>query len=291
MSPRWNKVVNINISPTAVEATLQAGWPRQKPLAVVSQAGNAFNPGWTHTLDTMGTRTAADRMALVDLALDRIAATQPLSGSRLHVVLDDTLVHVDVVQGDFGGLTDAALDRIAKACVAEMMGDEAPDLDVRWSLQPDQQHLAICALAAEHLTLLVEAAASRRMRLASLRSTFAVCWDRYGRHQNVKAMVFVVALGGHAVVACVVDRSLCALGAGQWHPLGSANRKQVGTTHSEIAAATEVAHTIDGRVDQLLTCLGIDAEAIGAFVTVLPAGMPVALRPRWARIDAAASLP
>lgn len=290
MSPQWNKVVNLNISPTIVEATLQAGWPRRKSLAASSQAGNAFNPRWMQTLGTMGTRTTADRLALVNLALDRIAATEPLSGSRLHAVLDDTLMHVDVVKGEFAGMTDAALDRIAKACVADMMGGKAADLDVRWSLQPDQQHLAICAVAAEHSTLLVEAATSRRMRLASLRSNFAVCWDRYGRQQDFKTMVFVVALGGHAVVACIVDRSICALSAGHWHPLGPANRRQVSTPSSESAGGADAAHTIDGRVDQLLACLGLDAEAMGAFVTVLPAGMSVALQPRWARIDAPASL-
>ena len=252
MSPRWNKVVNVNISPTAVEATLQAGWPGQKPLAVAIQAGNAFNPRWMQTLNTMGTRTTADRRALVDLALDRIAKTEPLSGSRVHAVLDDTLVHVDVVNGEFGGLTDAALNRIAKACVADMIGDKAADLDVRWSLQPDQQHLAICAVAIEHSTLLVETAASRRMRLTSLRSTFAVCWDRYGRHQKVKAMVFVVALGSHAVVACVVDRSIRALSAGHWHRLGPASRKLVGTAQGETPEADDFGQTIDGRVDQLL---------------------------------------
>lgn len=290
MSPRWNKVVNLNITPTAVEATLRAGWPQPKSLAVASQAGNAFNPRFTDTLEAMGTRTGADRAALVDLALDRIATTMPLRGSRLHAVLDDALVHMDVVEGEFGGLTDAALERIARACVADMLGDKAGDLDVRWSLQPDQRHLAICAVAVEHASLLVAAATSRRMHLASLRSTFALCWERYARDQNRDAMVFVVALGGHAVVACIVDRSICAVSAGHWHPLGAAHRRPAGSTDHAGATESDDGHTIDDRVDRLMACMGIDAEAMDAFVTVLPAGMSVALLPRWVRIDAPSSL-
>ena len=271
MSLPWNKSVRLRLSPQAVAATLEDRWPRRAQLATASQPGDAFDPDRIQGAD--GARAdGADRARLIDLALLELENSCSLRGAMLHAVLDDSLVHVDVAKGDFAGHSEHQLKAIAQACVAEMLGDAALHREVRWSLQPDEKHLVICAVDREIVGVLGEAAGARAMRMASLQSSFASCWNTFARTQPTAQMVFVVASEVQAVVACVLRRSICALSTGPWRAS---------------PASTDKARILDSRVDRLLACMGIDKAEMDGFIAVVPDGAAAALSARWAEAIAA----
>ena len=84
---------------------------------------------------------------MIDAALASWPARRSLKGAQLDVELADSLVHLDVVAGDFAANSDRQLASVAAACVDELLGDAAKDHEIRWQLQPDGTHLLIGAVA------------------------------------------------------------------------------------------------------------------------------------------------
>lgn len=285
MSLPWSNSVWLRVSRHGIEATLQRGWPSREEMASLIQSGNAFG---THRPSAPMVAEVDDaRARLIDLALAALETTARVRGAQLHVVLDDSLVHVDVVEGDFAGLNDHQLKVIAQACVAEMLGDVVAEWEVRWCLQPDERHLAICAIERDHLRLFSEAAGLRRMEVSSVQSWFTTCWNLHARPRLASEMVFAVPSGMHAVIAYVVERSICALSTGAWLDRNLMVAAPA-DPHVEELSSTPVylPSVLDSRVDRLLASRGVEATTMSNFVAVLLNGTDVPLSNRWSVVRA-----
>ena len=129
MSRLSNDVVRLRVVPDSACAVLLRGWWRPRAVARSEQAGGTPATAQADKAPTI------ELDALIDAALRELAATAPLKGARLDVELADSLVHLDVVAGDFAAVGERQLASIATACVDELLGDAAKDHEIRWQLQ------------------------------------------------------------------------------------------------------------------------------------------------------------
>ena len=210
----WSRSVRLLVTPVAVQATLERGWPKRAEVSSTTCIGNAFDPLRSHGL--AASAQFDERASLIEQALLSLEEASSLRLARLDVLLDNALVHVDVAEGEFAQMGEHQLKTVAQACVSELLGDEAEHRDVRWNLQPDERHLAICAVDRSLVPLFRKAAKLHGMTLASVQSQFGSCWNVLARSESATEVVFVVASRGSAIVACVLQRSICALSTGPW---------------------------------------------------------------------------
>jgi hypothetical protein len=208
---------------------------------------------------------------LGDAVLDQAAPAlmAELSGSlgrkaSVQLVLADTHFHFDLVHGDYRSSSDRHLQAIASACVAEILGDDNVDRLVRWCLQPDRQHLLICAMASKDIALLDESAAHHTLCLRSLQSEFCTQWNAHANALPDGSGVFAVASASHVVLALVQRGSITALSSGAW-PDNNA---------------------LDVRADQLLSGVGMDSRVHSVFVLVVDPGMEDRASQRWSVVSA-----
>lgn len=277
MSLPWSKSVRLRIKPSRIEAALEAGWPKRALMAATEtnvQASAEALPG-------EGFVDSPDPSIVVgiEVALQTLALTAPLRGARLRVELDDALVHLDVVSGAFAGQSDAQLQTIADACVAELLGDDAAGHEVRWCLQAGDEHLLICAVPRGWVNAIESAARSHGMTLLSIQPRFPACWNENARALLSETSVVVVASEQHAVIACVVRRAIHAISIGPWAlRLGdSAPRSNSSPAHEE---PTDT-FALDDHVDRLLASLGVDETARPDYLLITEGAEAVAASTRW----------
>jgi len=283
VSRLWNKVVRLRIVPDSACAALLCGWWRAREVAHSEQAAGAM------TLADDDKRPAVELDAAIDSALRELAAKASLQGARLDVELADSLVHLDVVAGDFAADGERQLATIAASCVDELLGDAAKDHEIRWQLQADGRHLLIGAVARSQLQSLAALASRHGMRLRSVQPDFCLQWNRQARLLQPRSGVFVVASGRDAVVAHVERGTVLALSGGPWLD----RRDAVGATDTQAQRLMcglglergVTAGTLDIRVDRMLTGAGLRPEAQAAYVLVAPKIEQRALRPRWRLVD------
>jgi hypothetical protein len=187
------------------------------------------------------------------------------SRKDLHLVLADSHFHFDLVQGDYRSTSDRHLQAIASACVAEVLGDSSADRLVRWQLQPDMRHMLICAMLSQDVVLLDDGATRQRLNLRSLQSEFCTQWNAHSSLLPDSVGVFAVASFGYAVVVVEQGGSITALSAG----------------------TTPDGKALEERVEQLLSSIGLDAEALKTFLLVQDRTATLAVTQRWLAIDAA----
>lgn len=273
MSPRWNRSVRLQVGRDAVAAVARAGWPR---AVVVARARRAVEAGAAHA-------------QAVEAVLQDLAAQTPLAGARLEAEIASALLHLDVVEGDFGGRTDRQLQGIAAACVAEMLGDDAARCAVRWHLQRDDRHLLVAAIAQDWLDLLQSAAKSAGLRLASVAPEFVVRWNACGGATKPGDGVFAVCAATDLAIAAVADGAVAAISVGAAVDLGAAQSRPeppATAAASRVAAAgfspdRRAMATVDERVDRFLCGRGQDPAAQSAFVLVAADEPAVAASARW----------
>ncbi len=293
MSLPWSKAVRLRVVPHAVSGTLERGWPRPKVLARASQAtsepiASAGAPARTQPAPLEGLSMA------IDAVLAELGKAAALRGAQLNVEWADSLMHFDVVAGDFVGNSERQLQSVAAACVAELLGDAAQAHEIRWQLQAGGEHLLIGAIAREHLHALSEAAARHGLRLATVQPDFCLQWNRHASAMKPGPAVFAVASGYEAVIACVSDGAVAAISNGAWlarsqpagNSTGAVNRLMRGLGLE--SSSKEV--LLDIRVDRLLASVGRDAASQSAFVLVAPEMAGTKVSPRWTLFNRDAQL-
>jgi hypothetical protein len=287
--------VRLRIVPGSACATLERGWWRTRVLANVRHLAEAPQAD-TAGNEASSSGTVGEPLAeLVDATFGELAQSAPLKGARLEVELADSLVHLDVVCGDFAADSERQLEAVAGACVAELLGEAAKDHEVRWQLQSDGRHLLIGAVAHSRLQALSEAATRHRLLLRSVQPDFCLQWNRHARVLKSGAAVFAVASGRDAVVARVSRGTVCTLSGGPWldrfDAPGTSNARAQRLMCGFGLEPTATAGALEIRVDRMLTSAGSRPEDHADCVLVAPRVSVRAVAPRWKLIDREAIAP
>ena len=286
MSPRWNRSVRLHIGTDAVRAVARGGWPRAATIAE------------THRAVASATAAAAGMVPhaqAIEAALDELGAAVRMKGARLEAEIASTLLHLDVVEGDFGAQSDRQLQGVATACVSEMLGDEAAQRAVRWYLQPDDRHLLIAALAEDWIALVQSAATAAGLRFASLEPAFVARWNESGKAMRAGNGIFAVCDAAELAIAAVADGAIAAISVGAGvglqadAPRASAKPAPAPSRTSRIVSSgfspeRQGVATMDERVDRFLSGRGQDPDLQSAFVLVAADSPPMAASTRWSVI-------
>jgi len=209
-------------------------------------------------------------LAAIDAVLSELKANAPGRGARLRVVLADAHIHFDVVSGDYRDLSERQLQSIATACVAELLGDKAPDQVVRCWLQPDLHHLLICSIGTREIESMVEVASRHGLSLASIQPDFCIQWNQLAEKMTDGTSVFASTNGNRAMIACVLRGTVTALSAGLCI-----------NDEYNIQTNPPTKHSLDARVDRLLASQGLNFSSISSFILVAPDISERGLDPRW----------
>lgn len=285
MSLPWSKSVELRLAPGLVEAVLATGWPSRRILASASRSidPNDFSIAADSAAPPSVTGTSTHDVA-IDSVLQELRLSASLRGAHLLLELDDELVQLDVASGDFGSQSDAQLQAIASACMAELIGDPAIAHEVRWSLQAGERHLLICAVPRLFLAAATAAAKLHGMRFTSAQPSFPLRWNAFAKNHKSPTAVFVVASARHAVIAFVTGRVVCAISAGAWKELQTPLPR--GSAPAPPLDATCHTATLDARVDRLLASLGVEAAVKPKFILVASDIAHLTTDSRWSVIQA-----
>lgn len=266
MSLPWNKSVRLRVGPHGAAATLERTWPRRAAMASAHRA--RADDGIAASTD--GSAFGLE-LGAIEPVLRELERAAPLRGARLNVELSDSVVHLDVIKGDFAGQSDPQLRAIAAACVAELLGEDADAYELRWQLQPDDRHLLICAIARAHLSALAQEAATLGLRLTSVQPDFVRQWNRHAGTLSSGTSVFAVTSGAALAIAWVVDGIIsaisvaaCADAAVSWdEPVDASS---TGAEDDRALAAEQ----LDSKVGRLLLGLGLNGHARSGFSPTHP---------------------
>ena len=293
MSPRLNRFVRLHIGTDTVRAVAHAGWPRATVIAEAHRAVASATPAEAGRVP---------HAQAIEAALDELASAARTKGARLEAEIASTLLHLDVVEGDFGAQTDRQLQGVAAACVSEMLGDEAAQRAVRWYLQPDDRHLLIAALAEDWIALVQSAATSAGLRIASLEPAFIARWNECGQAMKTGNGVFAVSGAEEFAIAAVEDGAIAAISVGAGVGLhvdtprpsakaSPAAARSSGVVSSGFSPERHGVATMDERVDRFLSGRGQDPDLQSAFILVAADSPPVVASTRWSVIASAGMRP
>jgi hypothetical protein len=216
-----------------------------------------------------------------DAGLRELGTPAQLRGARFGVELANSLVHFDVAEGNFAADGDRQLQAIAVACMAELLGDAAGAHEVRWSLQADERHLLIAAVPKAFVVPLAAVARRQGTRLESVQPALCRQWNAYARSLHATTAIFAVALDSYALVACVVNGSICGVSVGQWDAVSDSVRAMPLATSGAL---------LDERAERLLASLGIDVTPGTEFTALAADPHLFAAQPRWKVIPSTAPL-
>lgn len=256
--------MRIRIEPHRVTAMARRAWPSRvapaqaEALVEAVAAGAAPEP----------VAAAASAASALDAVLASLAAAAPLRGARMHVELADSLVHLDVIEGDFSRSSDQELQAIADACAAEVLGDAASAHALRWVLQRRERHLLLCAVPRVWLDLLLGAAGRHGMRLRCVSPNFARQWNRHGHAFGTGSGVFAVSQHASTAIAWVDRGVVCAVSAS---PLPRCASLDAGAA----------VWWLDRQVDRFLAAIGHPAAADQRFVVAPGLASRASYSPRW----------
>lgn len=268
MSRLSNRSLHLHVGVLSVRGALRAGWVPRKALASSSQEFDRLTPDQSGTMRDSAIGKPCS--VAMDAVLSDLRASASNSKPRLYVVLADSCVHFDVVQGDYGAASDRHLQSIAMACIGEVLGDGAASQVVRWQLQPDARHLLISCIDQRDVSMVQQAASMHGLQIHSLQPDFCVQWNQYARTMPTSRCVFASVNEGYAIVAYAQYGTIMALSCG---PSVS------GSGAPDEGAPTD--HAVDERADRLLASLGQEASGISTFVLVTSAPEGVPSVSRW----------
>ncbi len=263
MSLLSNKSLHLHVGVASVRGTLRARWVPRKALASSSQEFDRLMPGQSGAL--LDATIGKPCSMAIDAVLSELKANVSSSKPRLYVILADSCVHFDVVQGDYGAASDRHLQSIATACIGEVLGDGAASQVIRWQLQPDSRHLLISCIDQRDVSLVKQAASTQGLQVHSLQPDFCVQWNQFARTLPPSRCVFATVNEGYAIVAYAQNGTIMALSCG---PSFSG--------HGAPDEEKHTGHAVDERTDRLLASLGQEASDISTFVLVTstPEGVP-----------------
>ena len=268
MSLLSNKSLHLHVGALSVQGTLRARRAPRKVLARSSHEFDRLMPDPSGTL--LDSAIGKPCSVAMDAVLSELWAHAAGQKPRLCVVLADSCVHFDVVQGDYGAASDRHLQSIATACIGEVLGDAAASQVVRWQLQPDAQHLLISCIDQRDVSTVTQIASMHGLQVDSLQPDFCAKWNQYARTMPANRCVFATLNEGYAIVAYAQHGTIMALSCG---PSLSGN----GALDDEKHAA----RAVNERADRLLASLGQEANDISTFVLVTSAPVGIPSLSRW----------
>jgi hypothetical protein len=201
-------------------------------------------------------------LALLGTLLATLNAQSSLRGARAEVEIADSLVLLDVVDGDFADHGAPQLEAIATACIAELLGAGGATHEARWQLQGDERHLLIAALPRDLLAGLRDALALHGIRLHSAMPGLCCAWNRHAAQLGEGADVLALAGPGSTTIVCLEGTAIRALGR-------------------FACGANSFIATLDAQVNRLRASMGLAAQQDGRYLLVTEGvAVPPALA-RW----------
>lgn len=193
----WKHRIELFVGPGTVRGRWMAG-RRPAPLATARRDGGVLG--------------GAVDSPLQDCLADLLQSTRRSPrGVGLDVTVDDRLVWLDVVQGDFAGCSQRELALLAEAAAAEVLGDELSRLDLRADLQKGGRHLVLMAMPQALVDQVRNLAEERHLRLLGLKAAFVRAWNGQCKSVSGKDLVFAWHDRGEAVLARVHGGALTAI--------------------------------------------------------------------------------
>ena len=203
----------------------------------------------------------------LETSLAALAAGAPVKGACMQVELADSLVHLDVVEGDFSRSSERELQAVAQACLAEVLGEATGAHLHRWVLQRGERHLLLCAVPRVWLDLLGGAAEQHGMKLRCVSPSFARHWNRYSDAFASGAGVFAVRQQASTAIAWVDRGVVCAVSSS---PLPRCASLDAGAG----------VWWLDRQVDRFLAAIG-HAAAAQRFVVAQSVAIQANYSDRW----------
>lgn len=268
MSRLSSKRLRLEIGPHALRASVWSGLIRRERVADA-------------TIEIDAGASADDALGTLLKRLDRKAH---IGGASVDVEIASSLLHFDVVEGEFDAMPERQLTSLARAAVVELLGERADEHLIRWHLQQGQRHLLIVAIPNQWLQSVRKAAAAHRVSLASVRPAFNRQWNAFMARQVPADGVFAVADHDDVVIAFVQRGAITAVSCGPWYDdPGRFSDSMAERLMAELVLARKnKTEPIDLQVDRMLSGLGIDPDAPGRYLLVAPGEPPARLSTRWA---------
>jgi hypothetical protein len=219
--PTWRKVLRLHIGPGSLRASVWRGRRQLAQAELADPSADTLRPG-------------------LDALLAMLAQQCTLHGANADVEWADACVTLDVVEGEFADHSQAQLQAVASACVAELLGPTGAAMELRWQLQRDERHLLICAVPRDTLATLEQTLGAHGVRLRSAQPRLCEVWNRHTRRLGKGPAVLALVDATNTTIACLHDGAIAALAR----------------------SATNAHHTIrclDAQVNRLQSGLGVSA--------------------------------
>ncbi len=300
MSRPWNSAVCLRVGSRCVEAGLTQGWPRARTLALARQRLDRLE-----SIRPASTGAAPSAQARgIESVLDELSRHSSLRGAPLRVELCGPDVHLDVVAGDFARTSDRQLELVARACLDEILGEDAAECEMRWQLQDDNRHLLVCAIPVSCRQAIGRAAEAHQLRLTRLQCDFVTRWNKHRRSLITGSTAFAVLTGEDLVASWVVKGVVRAVSMGvvrsatararsgfEGKSSFTANGANDRSASAGATASQEGAAALDAHIDRFLHALGQDPHGPVTYVLAAKGADALALSERWnmpGRVEAAA---
>jgi len=141
------------------------------------------------------------------------AGAPPRGGWRAHVVLDDPLCWLDVVQGDFASQPERVLRTLMSASAEEILGEGAAAAQaLRWQLQADGRHALLLAVPEALVRAVHEGLALHQATLVRMEPAFARAWNAAAATVELRDGVVAWLHGGQGIFVRMRRGSMSALG-------------------------------------------------------------------------------
>jgi hypothetical protein len=101
---------------------------------------------------------------------------RPPSARTVDVTLAPDFCWLDVVQGDFAGMSDRVIGQIAQGAAADTLGDAAAH-ELRWQVQADGRHMVLLAVPKVFIQALQAALATHALQAQGLQATALALWN------------------------------------------------------------------------------------------------------------------
>lgn len=140
------------------------------------------------------------------------AGAPPRGGWQAHVVLDDALCWLDVVQGDFASQPERVVRTLMQASTEEIFGEAAAAQTLRWQVQADGRHALLLAVPEALVRAVHEALERHQATLVRMEPAFARAWNEAAAAVELRDGVVAWLRGGQGIFVHLRRGSMAALG-------------------------------------------------------------------------------
>ena len=196
-------------------------------------------PPWLQAGATMAIEPSGQGLA-VALQTALATAQVPANAREVQITLAAEFCWLDVVQGDFASMSDRVVEHIARASVAECLGDSANAHELRWQVQGDGCHMVLLAVPQVFLQALQAALLPLGLRAGGINATAVALWNWSATRGRPLNGAWAWARQGQVVMARVrrgVITSMCQEWlTGQASDLDLVLKRLLGRTGDELAS-------------------------------------------------------